>query len=85
MPATPPALTSLAARQRDVLTSWLPDLAVEADMSWGLVETTVLRVTSGGRTLVVKAGGEQDSSRSRKWWLRGEGEPPVRALLAGRR
>lgn len=61
-----PDLCALSDRQRELLATWLPDLVVEEDMSWGLVETTVLRVAAGGRTLVVKAGGERDHHIARE-------------------
>jgi hypothetical protein len=81
MPVRALGLRSLSDRQHDVLSSWLPDLVVEADMSWGLVETTVLRVASGGRAFVVKAGGPRDHHIAREvrahreWttpWLAGD-------------
>ncbi|GAA1680936.1 aminoglycoside phosphotransferase family protein [Glycomyces endophyticus] len=53
-------LDALNPFQRRLLDDWFPDLAVEADMSWDLVETTVLRATAGGRVVVVKAGGPGD-------------------------
>ncbi|MFI2102752.1 phosphotransferase family protein [Isoptericola sp. NPDC019693] len=59
-------LGALSDRQRGLLGTWLPDLEVEADMSWGLVATTVLRVAADGRTLVVKAGGERDHHIARE-------------------
>ena len=77
-----PALRSLSGRQRELLGAWLPGLVVEADMSWGLVGTTVLQVAAGGRTLVVKAGDERDGHIAREvrahreWtapWLSAEG------------
>ncbi|MFE5340288.1 phosphotransferase family protein [Isoptericola sp. NPDC056578] len=61
-----PDLRALSDRQRELLSAWLPDVAVKEDMSWGLVETTVLRVAAGGRTLVVKAGGERDHHIARE-------------------
>ncbi|PRY55962.1 aminoglycoside phosphotransferase [Glycomyces artemisiae] len=60
------ALNALSERQRDLVGTWLPGAAVEADMGWGLVETAVLRVRSGGRTVVVKAGGASDVSIERE-------------------
>lgn len=53
-------LSALAPRQRALVDAWLPGLEVEADMSWGLVETTVLRARVGDRAVVVKAGGASD-------------------------
>jgi hypothetical protein len=59
-------LADLSPRQRDLVESWLPGVEVEADMSWGLVETTVLRSRVGGRVVVVKAGGASDRSIERE-------------------
>lgn len=53
-------LESLAPAQRELLERWLPGIEVEADMSWDLVETTVLRARAGEHTVVVKAGGASD-------------------------
>ncbi|MFB9661260.1 phosphotransferase family protein [Glycomyces mayteni] len=53
-------LSALTGRQRELIGAWLPGAAVEADMGWGLVETAVLRVRSGDRLVVVKAGGASD-------------------------
>lgn len=53
-------LDSLDPRQRELLGTWLPGLVVEADMSWDLVATTVLRAKAGTRLVVVKAGGPGD-------------------------
>ncbi|MCD0447280.1 hypothetical protein LO763_27060 [Glycomyces sp. A-F 0318] len=74
-----PGLSALSPRQLELLEAWLPDAAVEADMSWDLVETTVLRARTGGRTVVVKAGGpgdhhiEREIAAHREWtgpWVR---------------
>ena len=59
-------LGSLSAAQRALVDGWLPGAVVEADLSWGLIETTVLRVASGGRTYVVKAGGPGDHHLARE-------------------
>ena len=53
-------LGALAPRQRELVDDWLPGIEVEADMSWQLVETTVLRARAGERLVVVKAGGASD-------------------------
>lgn len=50
-------------------------MEVVADHSWGLVETTVLQVTSGGAHFIVKAGGRSDHHlerevRAHRLWLR---------------
>lgn len=69
----------LSPRQRELVETWLPGIEVEADMSWRLVETTVLRARAGGQVVVVKAGGASDRSierevrAHREWtgpWLR---------------
>ncbi|CAN5144257.1 hypothetical protein BH09ACT12_BH09ACT12_08200 [soil metagenome] len=68
-------LDRLSPRQRELVEGWLPGLEVEEDLSWGLVETVVLRVQHDGRLLTVKAGGEHDSHLGREittheQWLR---------------
>ncbi|MDA1362649.1 hypothetical protein O1R50_23710 [Glycomyces luteolus] len=73
------SFSALSSRQRALVEAWLPGLELEADMSWGLVETTVLRARAGERTVVVKAGGasdhhiEREIRAHREWtgpWLR---------------
>lgn len=59
-------LESLTAPQRELLEVWLPGFEVEADMSWNLVETTVLRALAGGQTVVIKAGGASDGHIERE-------------------
>lgn len=56
----------LSADQRARVDAWMPDAQVIADHSWGLVETTVLEVESGGRRLIVKAGGAGDHHLTRE-------------------
>ncbi|WP_199043999.1 hypothetical protein [Glycomyces salinus] len=51
---------ALSPRQRALIEDWLPGIEIEADMSWDLVETTVLRAKAGERLVVVKAGGASD-------------------------
>ena len=51
------ALGDLSPAQRELLAGWLPDAAVEEDMSWGLLDTIVLRVRHAGQRYVVKAAG----------------------------
>ncbi|MFC4066653.1 phosphotransferase [Actinoplanes subglobosus] len=53
-------LGNLSPRQRDLLTSWLPDGVVVKDHSWGIVETTVLEITDGSGRYILKAGGATD-------------------------
>ena len=47
----------LANQQVDVVESWLPTPRLVADLSWGLVDTVVLHLTTGGGDVIVKAGG----------------------------
>jgi aminoglycoside phosphotransferase (APT) family kinase protein len=51
---------SLTPRQCELIEAWLPGAEVEADMSWQLVETTVLRARAGEQVVVIKAGGASD-------------------------
>ncbi len=65
----------LTARQRERLTRWLPGHEVEADLGWGLVGTTVLRLRHQDTSYVVKAGDEADHHLERELhahreWLR---------------
>lgn len=53
-------LSVLASRQRELIEAWLSGIEVEADMSWGLVDTTVLRARVGEQIVVIKAGGASD-------------------------
>ena len=60
--------------QRAVLAGWLPDAQVVADLSWGLVDTTVLELTSGHGRVIAKAGGRSDTHiarevRAHRQWL----------------
>lgn len=48
---------ALTERQYERVSSWCPDPQLVEDLSWGLVDTTVLRIRSRGRDLVVKAAG----------------------------
>jgi hypothetical protein len=58
--------SSLSARQRSLLSLWLPGAAIEKEHSWGLVETTVLEVTCAGARFIVKAGGASDHHIARE-------------------
>lgn len=58
--------TSLTPAQSALLEGWLPGYAVLRDLSWGLVETTVLEVSCAGERFVVKAGGPQDHHMARE-------------------
>jgi hypothetical protein len=54
------AFAVLAPLQRELIDTWLPGAQVEADMSWGLVGTTVLRARIDERLVVIKAGDASD-------------------------
>ncbi|MDR2997045.1 MAG: aminoglycoside phosphotransferase family protein [Microbacterium sp.] len=56
----------LDAAQRDWVEDLLPDADVVQDMSWNLVDTTVLHVRAGGRDFVVKAAGPDDTHLPRE-------------------
>lgn len=56
----PDALERLTPQQRDLLTQRFGRTVVVADMSWGLVSTTVLAIDTDEGRLVVKAGGAPD-------------------------
>jgi len=51
---------ALTERQYELVCSWCPDPQLVEDLSWGLVDTTVLHIRSGRRDLVVKAAGPAD-------------------------
>lgn len=68
-PSTPPddaGLGRLSPRQRALVAAWLPGAEVIADLSWNQVETVVLQVRQGDRTLIVKAGGDTDHHLGRE-------------------
>ncbi|MGU3646865.1 phosphotransferase [Microbacterium sp. C23T] len=68
-PSTPPdaaGLGRLSPRQRALVAAWLPGVEVIADLSWNQVETVVLQVRQGDRTLIVKAGGDTDHHLGRE-------------------
>lgn len=56
----------LSAAQRALVDDWMPGARVVEDLSWGLVETTVLRVRDDRRELIVKAAGEGDHHLGRE-------------------
>jgi hypothetical protein len=67
-------LGGLSPRQRALVEGWLPGVEVEADLSWGLVDTVVLRVAHAGETLTVKASGPENGHlvrevRAHREWL----------------
>lgn len=56
----------LDAAQRALVAEWLPDAELVRDMSWGLVDTTVLHVRTPGADAVVKAAGHGDTHLPRE-------------------
>lgn len=59
-------LDLLSARQRALLTEWLPGVTVARDHSWGLVDRAVLEVVRSGSRFIVKAGGPDDHHIARE-------------------
>jgi len=67
-------VTGLDPRQAALLQAWLPGAEHVADLSWGIVGTTVLRMRHEGRDVVVKAGDAADRHiarelRAHREWL----------------
>ncbi|MFC7790211.1 phosphotransferase [Microbacterium sp. MAHUQ-60] len=56
----------LDAAQRVWVEARVPDAELIRDMSWGLVDTTVLHLRSNGEDFVVKAAGRQDTHMPRE-------------------
>lgn len=54
------ALDRLSTQQRGILEHWFPRFAITGDLSWNLVETTMLNLTVDDGDFVVKAGGVTD-------------------------
>lgn len=53
-------LPGLTQDQRALVRGWLDDAEVVSEHSWGLVDTTVLRVRTAGHDLTVKASGTRN-------------------------
>lgn len=47
----------LSSRQAELVSGWLHSPEMVADLSWGIVDSTVLHVRADGADLIVKAGG----------------------------
>lgn len=71
----------LSVRQRDLVAAWLPGAQTLADHSWGLIDTTVIRVRHRGRDLTIKAGGPGNHHIAREITAHEEFTAP---LLPGR-
>ncbi len=59
-------LAALTARQRALLTTWLPNAECVRDHSWGLVGTTVLELSHDDVHYIVKAGDHADHHLARE-------------------
>lgn len=51
---------TLTSRQRELLALWFPDADLIADLSWGLIGTTVLHLRTEHGDVIVKAGDRRD-------------------------
>lgn len=81
-----PTLPGLSTQQQRVLRDWLPDAVLIADLSWGVVDSTVLRVRSAGEEFVVKAfGASQAHMMRRELQAHREWVAPLRARGASSR
>lgn len=60
------SLPGLDPAQQAWVTERMPDAQLVRDMSWGLIETTVLHVRAGGDDVVVKAAGPSDTHLPRE-------------------
>ena len=56
----------LTAEQQHLVDHWFPDAVLVEDMSWGLIDTTVLHLRCEGREAVVKAGGPDNHHLDRE-------------------
>lgn len=56
----------LDPRQRELLDRWVPEARLVADLSWGLVESTVLHMSRGQSEIIVKAGGRNNHHIARE-------------------
>ncbi len=61
-----PGLDQLSPRQRELVDQWLPGATVEADHSWGLVQSHVLQLVHAGTRVIVKAGGPDNHHLGRE-------------------
>lgn len=58
-------MTGLDRRQAELVQAWFPGARLVADMSWGLVDSTVLHLATGDEEIVVKAGGPRNAHIAR--------------------
>lgn len=57
---------TLDYRQQELLAQWLPHAKLTADLSWGLVDSTVLHMAAGEQEIIVKAGGPDNTHIARE-------------------
>lgn len=57
---------ALDSRQQELLAQWVPHAKLTADLSWGLVDSTVLHMTVGEPEIIVKAGGADNAHIARE-------------------
>lgn len=57
---------TLTARQSELVAAWCGEPELIEDLSWGLTDTTVLRIRSRGKDLIVKAGGPDNHHLGRE-------------------
>lgn len=56
----------LDPRQQQLLSQWVPDARLVADLSWGLVDSTVLHMATKDGEILVKAGGPNNNHLARE-------------------
>lgn len=65
-PSSSADLPGLSTAQREVVGSWLPGARLIRDVSWGLIDTTILHVRHGHTDLIVKAFGPANNHLARE-------------------
>lgn len=57
---------TLDSRQQALLAQWAPHAKLAADLSWGLVDSTVFHMAAGEQEIIVKAGGPDNAHIARE-------------------
>lgn len=57
---------TLDSRQQELLAQWAPHAKLTADLSWGLVDSTVFHMAAGEQEIIVKAGGPDNAHIARE-------------------